>query len=242
MGKHPSKTLILAPNDVHVWCASLDDAETRREGQGISLTPDEQERSNRFNFERDRQRFLVGRRFLRALIGRYTGEPYPHPLCYTDHGKPMLPDLFDGNQLCFNVSHSRDLVLYAFTWNHAVGVDVEHVRHVTHMSRIVERFFSRHERTLFYAQPPNVQQVCFFNAWTRKEAYLKAQGVGLANSLTSVEVSFLPGEPATFLHLKREDPTNWFLKALTPLPGYVGAVVVKNEGVPFRHVSFRLSR
>ena len=66
----------------------------------------------------------------------------------------------------------------------------------------------------------------FFNCWTRKEAYIKARGMGLALPLDRFDVSLVPGEPAVLLSTPGEPEAarNWSLRELAPGPGYVGAV------------------
>ena len=71
----------------------------------------------------------------------------------------------------------------------------------------------------------------FYNCWTRKEAYIKAVGKGLAQPLDQFEVSLEPGEPARLLNLKgcpHERP-RWSLKSFTPELGYVAALAVEGH-------------
>src|SRR5688500_1044662 len=86
-----SSSLDLSSNDVHVWCASL---EQPLEGMAkffSLLSPDEVARSERFYFERDRSHFIVGRGLLRMLIGRYLQmEPGRVEFSYGRYGKPAL--------------------------------------------------------------------------------------------------------------------------------------------------------
>lgn len=73
--------------------------------------------------------------------------------------------------------------------------------------------------------PPAEQVTGFFNAWTRKEAYIKARGQGLSLPLHSFSVSLAPGTPAQLRRLPPDDQRPWSLVALEPAPGYAGAVV-----------------
>src|SRR5256885_7446764 len=89
------------------------------------LSRDEQERMARFRFETDRDNFSFCRGMLRILLGSYLGTP-PAELsfAYSAHGKPSLA--VSSRHLEFNVSHSHGIVLFAFTREGRVGVDVEH--------------------------------------------------------------------------------------------------------------------
>jgi len=56
---------------------------------------------------------------------------------------------------------------------------VECVRPIKNADELVARFFSPRENDLFQKVPEADKPVAFFNLWTRKEALLKAFGVGL---------------------------------------------------------------
>jgi 4'-phosphopantetheinyl transferase len=75
--------------------------------------------------------------------------------------------------------------------------------------------------------PPEARVEGFFHCWTRKEAYLKATGMGLQIRLDSFAVSLFPGQPAQFL--VGVEP-HWHLAAFHPAEGYVAAVVY--DGAP----------
>jgi 4'-phosphopantetheinyl transferase len=70
-------------------------------------------------------------------------------------------------------------VLYAFATSHEVGIDLEYIRPQIAEQRIAEMCFSAAEITELRTLPIDLQPQGFFNGWTRKEAYLKAQGCGL---------------------------------------------------------------
>jgi 4'-phosphopantetheinyl transferase len=231
----PPADLALAKDDVHVWRASLDQpaAYVRRLAQ--MLCPDELERAGRFYHEQHRRRFTVRRGLLRAILGRYLGLK-PGQLCfrYGPGGKPSLASPLDEGQeaLRFNVSHSRGLALFALARGRELGIDLEYIRPMAEVGQIVARFFSERENEAFGALPPGQQLEAFFNCWTRKEAYVKARGEGLALSLGQFDVSLAPGEPAALLSTG-DDPreaARWSLRALKPGPGYVAALAVEGHG------------
>lgn len=112
-----------------------------------------------------------------------------------------------------------------------VGVDVEQVRPIEDMDALVNRFFSRREKTAFQTVPKTEKPPAFFNLWTRKEAFLKAVGTGISHSLDQVEVSFLQQERAELLHLPPQmgKTTDWHLHELAPVTGYVGALIASSQ-------------
>jgi 4'-phosphopantetheinyl transferase len=131
----------------------------------------------------------------------------------------------------FNLAHTDNLALLAVRAGGEIGVDVEQVRPIPDMEELVARFFSANENALFKTLPVKLRGAAFFNLWTRKEAWLKATGEGIASSLRSVEVSFLPGEPACLVRIegKPEEPGRWRLEDLKPAPGFAAAVAIPGE-------------
>lgn len=188
----------LADREIHVWSAGLDvDAKTRG-GLKAALTSEEHVRAARFRFERDRQRFTVARGILRDILSRYLHcRPAELAFSYGPHGKPALAN--DTTSLCFNVSHSGELALYAVSPGVEVGVDVERVEARNAGRDIAERFFAPREIAALGSLPSDLQVEAFFLCWTRKEAYIKAIGKGISIPLESFEVSLMPGQSAAIL-------------------------------------------
>ena len=74
----------------------------------------------------------------------------------------------------------------------------------------------------------------FFQCWTRKEAYVKAIGEGLAVPLDRFQVTLLPGVPAKFVKLAsdKEIAADWTLDHLELAPGYLGALAYRDTRRP----------
>src|SRR5260221_8205430 len=134
----------LSRREVDVWAVGLECAERYAADVGATLSADEQERADRFHFDRDRWRFICGRGLLRTLLGAYLDVP-PVDLAfsYGTYGKPTLSGRGEG-LLKFNVSHSHELALVAIG-DVEMGVDVEAVRPMAHSDDIASRFFSPRE-------------------------------------------------------------------------------------------------
>jgi 4'-phosphopantetheinyl transferase len=84
--------------------------------------------------------------------------------------------------------------------------------------------------------PLEQRETAFFTCWTRKEAYIKAQGLGLSMPLDSFDVSLAPHEPA-LLRATRPDPqeaSRWTLLALDIDPSYQAAVAAEGQRLEFR--------
>jgi 4'-phosphopantetheinyl transferase len=117
-------------------------------------------------------------------------------------GKPALSRRFANSDLRFNVSHSEDVAVYAFSRGREIGVDVEAVRELRDADDIAVRFFSRRENEAYLALDPRDRLLGFFNCWTRKEAFIKALGDGLYYPLDCFDVSLAPDEPARILRVE----------------------------------------
>jgi 4'-phosphopantetheinyl transferase len=233
----PPETLTLAADEVHVWRASLNLTRSQIENLGRTLATDELERAGRFHFPEHRDHFVAARGVLRAVLGRYLGvEPSQLRFCYGPHGKPELAERVGAERPHFNVSHSHGLALYAVTRDREIGVDLEYIRPDLANEAIAGRFFATGEVTTLRGLPASMKPEGFFNCWTRKEAYIKARGDGLALPLDQFEVSLVPGEPATLLRTAYDpqEAGRWSLQALDPGPGYVAALAVEGQGWQLR--------
>ena len=229
----PPAELALSSADVHVWRAPLDQPASRILQLANVISADERARAERFYFERDRKHFIVGRGLLRTILGCYLGiESNRLEFWSGSHGKPALAETSARGTLRFNLSHSQGLVLYAVTRDREIGIDLERIRPIAEAEQIAERFFSARENALFRALPPSQKLEAFFNCWTRKEAYIKAIGDGLARPLDRFDVSLVPGEPARLLRVEGDsrEACRWCLQALTPAAGYAAALAVEGRG------------
>lgn len=227
----PPPTPTLPLDEVHVWRGALDwPSAALRE----LLTPEEMARAQRYRFERHRRRFVAARALLRLVLARYLDiGPAQVRLRYGPYGKPALlaPE---GTGMQFNVAHTGDLALYAIAGGRSVGIDVERVRPVPDVDALVARYFAPGERERFRALAPEERLRGFLAGWTRKEAYMKARGEGLAIPLNAFEVNLAPAAPARLIHDRRHPtaPAHWWLSDLDLGPEVVGAIAVARDAAP----------
>jgi 4'-phosphopantetheinyl transferase len=130
------------------------------------------------------------------------------------------------------LAHAQGLALYAVAIDREVGIDLERSRPIPDAEEIAERFFSNREKTALLSVPSGQRHEAFLNCWTRKEAYIKAVGDGLACPLDRFEVSLKPGEPARLLSVEGDprEALRWCLRELTPAPDYNAAIAVEGHG------------
>jgi 4'-phosphopantetheinyl transferase len=224
---HPGGDLLILGAEVHVWRVPLDSPDVVPQRLATTLSLEERIRAEKFFFDRDRSAYITARGVLRQLLARYLHRP-PSELQfgYEARGKPFLANPSSAQPLNFNVAHSRNTALLAFSAGASVGVDVEFIRTDIASEEIAVRYFAPQEVAELLALPPEQRPEAFFLGWTRKEAYVKALGDGLQIPLASFCVSLTPALPAT---LESADSSRWTLQNLSPGPGYAGALVAEGK-------------
>jgi 4'-phosphopantetheinyl transferase len=224
-------------SEVHVWCASLDDAAYPIEAYDKLLTDKERERAKRFVMKRDRNRYVFSKGMLKTLIKSYTGLG-PDKLQYLSgpYGKPNLDAGLSKGRLSFNMAESAGYALFAFTQNREIGVDIERIRDIPEIERIVSLFFSEGEQAEFASLPPQEKKQAFFNGWTRKEAFIKALGVGLSMPLSKFGISLAAGNPVSLVYLDKDIASRgqWTILDVSPLPEFSAALAVEGSGFIIR--------
>lgn len=159
---------------------------------------------------------------------------------YGTKGKPELVDLSDNKTVRFNMAHSEDLALYAFSFDQEVGVDVEYMRDMNEMEQLAGLIFSTEEIVIFRSLSEDKKKEAFYNGWTRKEAFVKALGDGLSMPLDTFDVSFIPGQPARLTRIEGEAGkiSGWSIKDLKPALSYAAALAVKGPVFNTRYLQW----
>jgi 4'-phosphopantetheinyl transferase len=174
----------LAVGAVHVWRADLNEVAEDLENL---LCTEERARAERMVDERNGELWRRSHGLLRALLGRYVQrEPSSLRFSTGEHGKPALAD-DTSPTVDFNMSHSGQLALYAFSDAGAVGVDVEVARRPTDEVAIAARVLGASEAARLRALDPETRRREFLRAWTRYEAELKCLGIGIGGTDRVIE-------------------------------------------------------
>lgn len=221
--------------ECHVWRIALLAEGTDqpsligRAGAGV-LDAKEQARANRFLLTRDQQRFVARRVALRWVLASYLEVP-PAQIEFQvgAHGKPELAGWLNAAGWNFNCTHSGNYALIAVARNRSVGVDLEQHSELSDLPNLVHTCLSPAERAVFFRLSAREQPEAFFRCWTRKEAFLKALGWGLAFPPPQCTVAFAPGAPPAVLAVRDapELAANWGMQTLAVAPGYSAALVTQ---------------
>lgn len=226
---------VLPFNAVHVDLlrTTNPDALARLDSYRALLNGEEQQRMERFVFEKDRKAFLMTRALVRTMLSRYAAVPPAQWAFIANvHGRPEILDRPAGvPDLRFNISHTEGLIACAVTIGREVGVDVENIRRpLTH--DVAGRFFAPAEVNDLRRLPADQQPSVFFDYWTLKESYIKARGFGLALPLGDFAFRLNPPQPPTiaFEPTLDDDPATWqFMQDwITPIHRF--ALAVRREG------------
>ena len=228
-GDRLAQTPRLVQHEIHIWTVELDRQVHRKARRDDVLAPAERNRAARFRSEVDAHRFVERRTALRKILGGYLGiAPQAVAFDLNEFGKPSVHASNSCADLSFNASHSGTLALIAVSRSVQIGIDVELKRSGVETLAIAARFFAAAELAALAALDSCDLLDGFFNAWTRKEAIVKALGGGLSIPLDAFDVSLRPGEDAAILRwdIAGGGAQRWRMHHLEPASGYVGALAV----------------
>lgn len=217
----------LGPGVVHIWSFRTSRPPGEVETLARLLNDEELARARRMRSLEVREQTLVGRAVCRKFLGAYLNQdPARLEFDQTGMGKPIL---HGRPELHFNLTHSHGIALLAITRLAEVGVDIELVRLLPNTRFLAERFFSGREASELSAYQGEELAQVFFQTWTRKEAFLKANGSGIGFGLDRVEVSFGHGETPRirFIDGSESKAKKWTVIHLEPGKGFMGAVALE---------------
>lgn len=223
--------LALQLGRVDCWAVSLADVPAEAEATFRQLlSADEVARAARFHFEKDRANYAARHAALRAIIARYLALT-PCSLVFVDeaHGRPALAG---HHGLYFSLSDSGELALVAVATIASVGIDVERMRELPDLAGIARGHFAPAECDDLLRMPEKKQLPAFFTTWARKEAFIKAIGLGLSFPLASFSTGATGQTPV--LHIDGRHADDWTMADLDPADGYKSALAVRHPQVSIR--------
>ncbi len=228
-GQLDSSSFTLPDHDIHLWEVFTSAYANRVDELRSSLPDLEMRKAGRFYFKKDKIRFIVAHAMLRRIIASYlTIPPLRISFIADQNGKPHLKPCCASKFLFFNISHSHNLIVFAFSRNRRLGVDVEHVRSMPGMDEIIKGSFHPAEREALKTMEFYERRHAFYDCWTRKEALIKATGEGLRRPLDSFAVSVdrPKNQAASYVNTHQINGESWALFSFRPAPEYSGALAV----------------
>lgn len=234
----------LGDGEIDVWQIRVTSGAATEPTLLSLLSDNEIAKSRRFRHQRDADRFCVAHASLRILLGLYRGRPPLRgdfvrrcQLCGSHaHGKPNLST--GKGEFQFSLSSAGDVIALAFSRAGAVGVDIEPTCQVVDVQGMCSIALTRHEREELERVWPAARPAAALQCWVRKEALLKAIGVGLAIDPRMVETG-VAGERRVSIPMNqaaRHVHDDWFLQDLPCTPDYFAALAVQHKPVTPRMV------
>ena len=226
-----AQLLTLDDNEVHIWRTDICQLSPELVASYLPLMSEqEQQRNRRFRSEQSRVADMITRVFARTVLSHYADiEPADWTFSQGEHGKPEVSN--KGINLRFNLSHSSKMVACAVSRSHAIGLDIEYIKRKNDVLAIADRYFSKPELNALFSLPVDQQQDRFFDYWTLKEAYIKADGRGI--SLGLANFSFTIENPnriaISFSDKIQQDPAAWIFQLLYPDPDHRMALAVQGH-------------
>lgn len=224
----------MPPVPIEVVCVALESDAGPIAAARTLLSADEIARADRFAFARHGEAFALARASLRLLLAARTGlDARTLTFDYGSEGKPALCAGMAGPWR-FNVSDSGDLLACAFVQGMDIGIDIERHRLLRDRDGLAERFFAPEECEALLAVPEEERDRAFFACWSRKEAFIKADGRGMRIPLHSFRVSLEPSPAGSALLACRDEegPLDaWLLRPFDVAPGYSGAIAIRAAAI-----------
>jgi 4'-phosphopantetheinyl transferase len=222
--------LQLTADRVDCWFVSLATFPADAESLAVAtLSKDERKRATGFYFERQKQCYIRSHTALRLLLGRYLmTAPDAVDIVADIYGRPMLAAR--AGDLEFNLSNTGDAVLVGVSLHSPIGVDIELVRDVPDFLAIAKHHFAPSEVEELLRLAPEQRCEGFYVTWTRKEAVVKALGLGLSFPLDA----FCTGRqdrPPRLTQVEGAVYSDWAIADLAPVRGYKAAVAVRQPNV-----------
>ncbi|MBT7950488.1 MAG: 4'-phosphopantetheinyl transferase superfamily protein [Gammaproteobacteria bacterium] len=227
MWDSPPEGLKLDANYIDVWRTRIDLPEEEVKRYALTLSEEERERAARFTFPDKYEEYVVSRGLLRRALAHVLKQAATDfQFEYTDSKKPYLSKKYGGQSISFNISHSHGQALVAISLQRNIGVDIEKIRTDVEYEKLASRFFSEAEHKQLMQLPQDERARSFFAIWTRKEAFVKAIGKGIAFGLSEFDVNVEPQEPPLMLVTRwnPQDVSSWLMATIDSDPDYMATL------------------
>jgi len=238
MWDKPPEELKLDVAYIDVWRTRIDLPEEEVKNYALTLSEEEQERAARFTFPGKYKEYVVSRGLLRRALAHVLKQPVTEfKFSYTESKKPYLSAKHLDQTLSFNISHSHGQALVAISLNRNIGIDIEKIRPDVEYEKLALRFFSTEEYKQLMLLPQDARARSFFAIWTRKEAFVKAIGKGIAFGLSEFDVNINPEEPPLMLATRwnPKDASLWSMATIDTENDFIGTLATDGGEFQLRH-------
>jgi 4'-phosphopantetheinyl transferase len=225
--------------EIRLWQGDIAGTETDHPPYWLILDPTEQQHASSINNAAIRRRYVEIHARLRSLLGDVVNvKPELLRIAKGEFGKPYL---IDYPNLAFNLSHTRNKMVVAIGHDCDLGVDIEHCKPRANMAALVDKCFADVEKNHWQQLPETQQTLAFYQFWTRKEAFVKAVGRGIALGLNHCVIN--PENINEFLAILEAygQRSEWLVQGIDMGEAFCGALVVKDKGGNYDITGFNIS-
>ena len=228
---------MLVPGEVHLWTLRMDLEKDPVDRLLMFLAPEEKRKASFFKFEAVRQNYIVTQAVLRLLLSSYLNiRPGEVKLGAHKKGKPFL---INEKPIYFNLSHSHEMCVYAFSPDGEVGIDIEKIRDLPDIDQLIEKNLTPGEKKYFTGNP-EMRKNRFFQFWTYKESYLKAIGEGMRLTPENLEFSSEDGTITLRSVNYGFETAEWIFKGFSRTGNFTGTLTYTGRKSVIREMSIEL--
>jgi 4'-phosphopantetheinyl transferase len=168
----------------------------------------------------DKYRFIISRGILKYFLSFFTKKHSPKDisLSYKRFGKPFMIN----SNIEFNISHSHNLIIYAFNINKPVGIDIEFLNRNININLMIPYVMTKQELYIYEQLDVLERYTFFYTLWTKKESIIKFIGHGLHYPINTIEAFTKCKKNITL-----EDKTTLYCNSFKVAPNYLGAITTK---------------
>lgn len=231
--KFLNEAVELTEKKIHIFLLRLEEYDEKQFYDFLS--DDEKERADRLRVELKKKQFIISRSVLRKIISNSINKSHDEIVfSYTEKDKPFIKDKINNKKVEFNISHSEQRILIAVTLHNRVGIDVEKINAKIDFESLSARFFSNKENEFLRSLKESKKLDAFYNIWTRKEAFIKATGKGIAYGLDNFSVCS-DNKITSKIDFEDEEALeeNWFSFELMNIDQYKTALSTDNKEAEF---------
>jgi len=226
----------LGINEVKIWHGKVTVEDANYQAYWRVLDETEQIQAQKFKNALLHNRYVEIHGRLRNLLATTLNQsPEKISIKKAEHGKPYLADY---PELAFNLSHTADRLMIAVGKDCQLGVDVEICKPRVNLPGLVNKCFAEEEIAYWTQLPETQKNQAFYRYWTRKEAFVKATGHGIALGLDQCVIN--PENPAQFLRIpgKFGMPLTWHVLDIELGEGVCSALVADKKFSVIRLTDF----
>jgi 4'-phosphopantetheinyl transferase len=212
--------LVLEEMEMHIWRVRLARETCDLEYYWSIISDDERNNAKEFRFIKDKNRYIIARAILRKIISLYMNNVDPKSIIfgYTEYAKPYLITNNNIYLLKFNLSHSEDSIIYGFSREVDIGVDIEFFNQELIIEDVIEYCCSIEEKKKL--EELSIDHKYFYKLWVSKESLVKAMGLGLSYDFRKISINI----DNDVVNIISPNKSNWMIKLFPSYDGYYSAV------------------